>query len=250
MGAQLRLFPLMKPLIERFGNDFFLNAPREPGVCVMRGAGERILYIGQSRNLRTRLAFYKNANPDRLPRRLVRLVHQVEAIVWERCPTAEAARSRELELLQIHRPRFNRADVGPQFFHYVNAREEGGAFKIDLHFDPPLLPQEEKWLGPVKGKMIPCLALAALQRLWFGALRQPKSCSDLPLIPKRLNSISLEGQLDLHPELCGFLAGRGEVLVTRLLELQSPDAEPVLRQLNECDAELLLSWARAISQSI
>jgi len=239
----------MKPLIERFGNDFFLNAPREPGVYVMRGAGERILYIGQSRNLRTRLAFYKNANPDRLPRRLVRLVHQVEAIVWERCPTAEAARRRELELLQLHRPRFNRADIGPQFFHYVNAREEQGAFKIDLHFDPPLHPHEEEWFGPVKGKMIPGLALSALRRLWFGAICQPRTCAELPMIPQRMTSIALENQSDLHPELFELLAGRAEGLVTRLLELQSSAAEPALRQLNECDAELLLAWARAIAQS-
>src|SRR5690349_14894944 len=101
----------MKPLVERFGHDFFKAAPREPGVYVMRGR-ERILYIGQSKNLRTRLAYYKNANPDRMPRRLVRLVHQVEQISWECCVSAEAARQRELELLRLHRPKFNRADVG------------------------------------------------------------------------------------------------------------------------------------------
>src|SRR5436853_5153471 len=121
----------------------------------MRGQADRILYVGQSKNLRTRLAYYKNANPDRVPRRLTRLVHEVETITLERLPTAEAARARELDLLRLHQPRFNRADTGPRFYHYIDLKTDSMTATINLHLDPPTHPDEDKsWIGPVRGRTI------------------------------------------------------------------------------------------------
>ena len=78
--TQLHLFETHKPLAARLGSDFFSAAPAEPGVYIMTGKGERVLYIGQSRNLRARLGTYKNARLDRASRKTVRLVHEVERI--------------------------------------------------------------------------------------------------------------------------------------------------------------------------
>src|SRR5947208_7663079 len=74
---QVNLFPAVKPLCERFGAEFFRSAPRLPGVYIMTGESERVLYIGQSKNLRHRLGSYKNARRDRVARKIVRLVHEV-----------------------------------------------------------------------------------------------------------------------------------------------------------------------------
>src|SRR5262249_40545114 len=111
---QLRLFNHPKPLLERFGADFFRKAPRTPGVYIMTNQNGRVLYIGQSSNLRQRLHTYKNANPEHIPRKIVRLVHEVYSLVWEECDNAEAARQREHELLQIHRPAFNTVNTYPK----------------------------------------------------------------------------------------------------------------------------------------
>ncbi|HEY6227579.1 MAG TPA: GIY-YIG nuclease family protein [Verrucomicrobiae bacterium] len=246
MSAQLRLFPLPRPLIERLGDDFFKSAPREPGVYIMRGLADRILYVGQSKNLRTRLAYYKNANPDRVPRRLTRLVHEVETITLERCPTAEAARARELELLRIHQPRFNRADTGPRFYHYLDLQTTTSTATIYLHLDPPAHPNDEKrWIGPIRGRTVAFEAFAALHRLTVSAQHQLRRCSELPLVPKRLTSLTIEAP-HVVPPLGGFLAGNSIELVTHLLESQSPHAEPPLQLLHQCDAEILLSWARLL----
>jgi predicted GIY-YIG superfamily endonuclease len=227
--------------------DFFKSAPREPGVYIMRGQSDRVLYIGQSKNLRTRLSFYKNANPDRIPRRLTRLVHQVETITLERCASASAARLREIELLRIHQPRFNRADTGPRFFHYIDWKNDSRRTTINVHLDPPTYPVEEKnWRGPIRGRVIPCQALAALHRLTLCASRQIRRCSDLPIFPKRLTSMVVECA---PPALETFLEGRSVDLVTTLLESQSPEMELPLRQLQECDAEVLLSWARLLQDA-
>jgi excinuclease UvrABC nuclease subunit len=243
VSAQLRLFPLPRPLIERLGDDFFKSAPREPGVYIMRGQADRVLYVGQSKNLRTRLAFYKNANPDRVPRRLTRLVHQVESITLERCPSADAARARELELLRIHQPRFNRADTGPRFYHYIDWRTQAGATTINLHLDPPTYPEEEQaWFGPIRGRMVAYEGLAALQRLTTCARYQLRRCCEVPIAPKRLHAITIEHELAIEQ----FLRGDSVEFVAQLVEKQAPDAELPLRLLRECDAETLLSWFKLL----
>jgi hypothetical protein len=246
VSAQLRLFPLPRPLIERLGDAFFKSAPREPGVYIMRGPADRILYVGQSKNLRTRLAYYKNANPDRVPRRLTRLVHEVETITLECLPTAEAARARELELLRLHQPRFNRADTGPRFYHYIDLQTDAATATINLHLDPPSHPDEEKsWTGPIRGRTVPLEAFTALHRLTLCADHQLRRCSELPLIPKRLTSLKISNP-HVIPPLGGFLTGNSVELVTHLLESQSPNAEPALQLLHQCDAETLLSWSRLL----
>lgn len=245
MSVQLRLFPVIKPLVERFGQEFFRSAPRAPGVYVMRGAREQILYIGQSKNLRFRLAYYKNANPDRIPRRLIRLVHQVETISWECLPSPAAARARELELLRIHRPRFNRADTAPQFFHFVQWTSAPDRIAIQLLLEEP--PQiAGHFRGPIRGKLIPFQALAALQRLSFATADQLTHCAELPMIPRRLSDFSLNLFVDQTHD---FLQGISFELVTTFIAAVNPACEPALRQLLEADAEILLAWFRVLSEA-
>jgi hypothetical protein len=71
------------------------------------------LYVGKARNLRDRLGSYRVANPERQPRRLVRLLFRVERIFWDVCESEEAAAARERQLLRVLQPRFNRRDVYP-----------------------------------------------------------------------------------------------------------------------------------------
>ena len=48
---------------------------------------------------------YKNAQPDRASRKVIRLVHEIRAIPWELCESADAALLRENELLRLHKPK-------------------------------------------------------------------------------------------------------------------------------------------------
>src|SRR5690242_16075479 len=68
---QLHLLQPSRPLALRLGDELFRAAPREPGVYIMTGGDGRILYIGQSKNLRARLGSYKNARRDRTPRKVL-----------------------------------------------------------------------------------------------------------------------------------------------------------------------------------
>jgi excinuclease UvrABC nuclease subunit len=106
-AAQLWLFEPPRPLVERFGNEFFRALPEGPGVYLMCGASEGVLYVGKARNLRKRLAAYRVANPERMSRRMIRLSHQTRRIEWDECRTEEAARYREELLICVLAPKFN-----------------------------------------------------------------------------------------------------------------------------------------------
>lgn len=75
----------------------------------MCGATEGVLYVGKARNLRKRLSSYRVADPERLPRRIIRLLHRVTRIEFDICPTEETARNREELLICVLNPQFNGA---------------------------------------------------------------------------------------------------------------------------------------------
>jgi len=108
-AGQLWLFDPPKPLVERLGEEFFSRLPTGPGVYLMCGESEGVLYVGKARNLRKRLGSYRVANPERLPRRIIRLLYKVRRIEWDECPTEEAASHREEQLICVLAPKFNAA---------------------------------------------------------------------------------------------------------------------------------------------
>lgn len=109
--GQLWLFPPPRPLVARLGEEFFHTLPAAPGVYLMCGEREGVLYVGKALNLRKRLSSYRVANPERFPRRIIRLLHQVRRIELDVCPNEAAAQHREEELIGVLQPRFNRAGV-------------------------------------------------------------------------------------------------------------------------------------------
>jgi excinuclease UvrABC nuclease subunit len=107
--GQLWLFPPPKPLVERLGEQFFRQLPSSPAVYLLCGPTEGVLYVGKARNLRRRLAAYRVANPERWPRRMIRLLHQITRIEFDLCPTEQAAVAREQALIAVLAPKYNRA---------------------------------------------------------------------------------------------------------------------------------------------
>jgi excinuclease ABC subunit C len=107
--GQLWLFPPPRPLVERLGKDFFRSLPARPAVYLMCGADARVLYVGRAKNLRRRLANYRVANPERLPRRIVRLLNKVQRIEYDVCADERVAQQREEMLICLLAPPFNRA---------------------------------------------------------------------------------------------------------------------------------------------
>ena len=111
--SQLLLIPDPRPLDQQLGQTFFRDAPQQPGVYLLRDASDKVLYVGKAKNLKQRLQNYRVANPDRMPRRHLRMVREVARIEFQFCPGESAALKRESKLLRSLKPKFNRAGVWP-----------------------------------------------------------------------------------------------------------------------------------------
>jgi len=107
--GQLWLFPPPRPLVEKLGDEFFRALLERPGVYLMCGRQEGVLYVGKAKNLRNRLACYRVANPERMSRKTIRMLHQVTRVEWDECPDERAAEAREELLICVLMPKFNRA---------------------------------------------------------------------------------------------------------------------------------------------
>ena len=97
------------PLVDRLGKNFFRQLPERPAVYLLCGPDAGVLYVGRAKNLRSRLSSYRVANPERLPRRIIRLLHRVTRIEYDECANESAACELEKLLICVLAPPFNRA---------------------------------------------------------------------------------------------------------------------------------------------
>ncbi len=86
--------------------------PSAPGVYVFRDAQDHVLYVGTSRDLRSRVRTYFTASEQRTRMaEMVALAARVDPIV---CTTTLEAQVRELRLIAEHQPRYNRRSRFPE----------------------------------------------------------------------------------------------------------------------------------------
>jgi hypothetical protein len=134
-STQLWFWPHPRPLVERLGAEFFRQLPECPGVYLMCGSAEGVLYVGKAKNLRRRLSSYRVANPGHFPRRIIRLLCRVTRIEWDECVSETMAGFREEMLIAVLQPRFNSAGnvwpVGDDVRSRVNLQrcDEGGQIR-------------------------------------------------------------------------------------------------------------------------
>jgi len=173
--AQALLFPDPKPLDQRLGRKFFRRAPRRPGVYLMKDASGKVLYVGKAKDLKQRLNNYRLANPDRMPRRHLRMVREVSRIEFQFCANEEAALRRESRLLRALRPKFNRAGVWPGKTWFIVWRVADAKLELGVAEVP-----EPNWHrhGPLNS-IARVLHQAFCRLLWL-ALNPELSVSKLP----------------------------------------------------------------------
>ena len=217
-AKQLRLLRAPKPLTDRLGQEFFLRIEKAPGVYRMFDAAERLLYVGQSRNLHDRLNSYRHVHPDRDSSKTVRLVHLVRRIEWEVCASPVAAVLLENQLLRTLRPRFNRMNVFPRACFFIGVERGDGVLRLSLTRDTT---SNGRIFGAFTGAS---LAFASLCRLLFIVSHPAVALHHFPLrllttAPLRNQSFSVAAGLAEKVE--EYLAGEGAGLVEALTDFCS-----------------------------
>jgi predicted GIY-YIG superfamily endonuclease len=174
--AQPLLIPDPRPLDERLGELFFRQAPENPGIYLMRGHQDEVLYVGKAKNLRKRLGNYRTANPDKMPRRHLRLLRLVLRIELQICEDEVAALQHEKRLILALKPRFNRAGVWPSKFRFIEWRFVGNEMELAI-VDAPNDSWQRFGIMGTTSRFIH----QSLSRLLWLALNPDMAYADLPL---------------------------------------------------------------------
>jgi DNA polymerase III subunit epsilon len=96
--------------------------PHAPGVYLFRDEQSRVLYVGTSRDLRTRVRSYFTASETRT--RIGEMVGLAESVTGVECATPLEAEVRELRLIAEHKPRYNKRSRFPEKAHFLKLTRE------------------------------------------------------------------------------------------------------------------------------
>jgi len=96
--------------------------PHAPGVYLFRDRAGHVLYIGTSRDVRTRVRSYFTAAETRT--RMGEMVALAESVEAVECATPLEAEVRELRLIAEHAPPYNRRSKRPHKVHWIKLTNE------------------------------------------------------------------------------------------------------------------------------
>jgi DNA polymerase-3 subunit epsilon len=142
--------------------------PHAPGVYLFRDERSRVLYVGTSRDLRTRVRTYFTASETRS--RMGEMIGIAESVEGITCATSLEAEVRELRLIAEHKPKYNRRSRFPEKVHFLKLTREVWP---RLSLVRRVLDDDADYLGPFSSRKTAEKGLAALHETF--PVRQ---CSD------------------------------------------------------------------------
>jgi DNA polymerase-3 subunit epsilon len=131
--------------------------PHAPGVYLFRDDRQRVLYVGTSKDLRTRVRSYFTASETRS--RMGEMVGLATEVTGIECATPLEAHVRELRLIAEHRPRYNRRSRNPGKVHFVKLTREPWP---RLSLVRRVLDDDADYLGPFSSRKVAERCLTAL----------------------------------------------------------------------------------------
>jgi len=131
--------------------------PHAPGVYLFRDDAARVLYVGTSKDLRSRVRTYFTASETRT--RMGEMVGLAESVTGIECATPLEAEVRELRLIAEHKPKYNRRSRHPEKVHFVKLTREAWP---RLSLVRRVLDDDADYLGPFSSRKTAEKCLAAL----------------------------------------------------------------------------------------
>ncbi|GGR59469.1 DNA polymerase-3 subunit epsilon [Nocardioides luteus] len=166
------------------------DLPHAPGVYLFKDEKGRVLYVGTSKDLRTRVRTYFTASETRS--RMGEMVGLATTVQGIECATALEAGVRELRLIGEHKPPYNRRSRRPEKMHFIKLTREPWP---RLSLVKQVLDDDADYLGPFGSKKVAEKALQALHDTF--PIRQ---CTDrLPLLPRKTPCVLAELHRCLSP---------------------------------------------------
>ncbi len=107
------------------------SLPEKAGVYRMIGSDDKVLYVGKAKNLKARVLSY--TRPTSLNNRIMRMVSQTHAMLFERTATESEALLLEADLIKTLKPHFNVLLRDDKSYPYILCRQDHEAPQILKH---------------------------------------------------------------------------------------------------------------------
>lgn len=228
----------------KFGADRLREVPREPGVYLFRDAEGRVLYAGKAKDLRRRLAGYRNASRRKAHRKMRTLVRVATSLEIRPQENETQALLLENELIRTLRPRFNVDGAYAFLYPALGVGRHAGRLLLAFTSTPDAWGSLDlRWHGCFRSRHRTRASFDALVAL-FARLGHIEPTSRLPGVPLRRGA-RLEAvrrvPAALHAAADTFLSGESTDLLTQLFDhllesvtarRQAADVEEQLRILD------------------
>jgi excinuclease ABC subunit C len=209
--------------------------PAKPGCYLMKDADGRVIYVGKAINLRNRVRSYFHASAGH-GRRIEQLVDRIADIEWIVVASELEALILEMNLIKKHRPHYN-----------VRLKDDKRYPYIKVHWADPfptvtvtrqMERDDSRYFGPYTSVWAVHQSLDILRRV-FPYLtcdreitgQDERACLyyDIKLCSAPcIGKIDQQGYRQMIADLCQFLEGRTESIVSRL-RLEMEQAAEALR---------------------
>ncbi|MBD2184345.1 excinuclease ABC subunit UvrC [Aerosakkonema funiforme] len=197
MTTSQKALPLVKDRERLEGR--LKEIPAKPGVYIMRDESDRILYIGKSKKLRSRLRSYFREASDLSPRiaLMVQQVVEIEIIVTD---TEAEALALEANLVKQHQPYFNVLLKDDKKYPYVLITWSEDYPRIFLTRNRRLGKKQDKYYGPYTDARILRQTLHIVKRIFPLRQRPQPLFKDRPCLNYDLGRCPGVCQLLISPE--------------------------------------------------
>lgn len=220
-------FGFENPLKIRFGDEYFKNLPKDPGVYTFLDRHGVPLYIGKADNLKRRLMSYQAAKPGQATDHILEMIEHAVDLRFEVFKCGTDALKRESELIRSVRPRYNVAlnyDVNYLYVGFRTNAVSASASKLEFRLSHMDIHEGFTSFGCFRHRGKVKAGYSALLRLIFAAhcprerfLLPARICRSSPAYDFSID-IPQATLAEMFEHLEQFFAGKNSGLLRYLLD--------------------------------
>ena len=201
------------------------SAPTKTGCYLMKDADGKVIYVGKAVNLRSRLrSYFHSSAMDNLKTR--QMVHRIRDIDWIVVGSELEALILEMNLIKKYRPHFNVRLKDDKRYPYIKVHWARPFPKLTV--TRQMVNDGSRYFGPYTSVWAVHQTLDVLRRIFpyltcdreiTGEDKRACLYYDIKLCTAPcIGAINQEDYRQVIDDLCSFLAGRTEPIVSRLQE--------------------------------
>ena len=227
--------------------------PIKPGCYIMKNRAGDVIYVGKAINLRNRVRSYFQEHPES-DRKVIKLVSQIEDLEWIVVGSELEALILEMNLIKKYRPRFNVRLKDDKRYPYIKVHLATPFPKVTV--TRQMVNDGSRYFGPYTSVWAVHQTLDLLRHIFpyltcdreiTGHDARPCLYYDIKLCSGPcIGAIDQAGYTRLINDLCAFLDGQTDPIVSRLQQEMTDAAE----QLNFEKAAQLRDQLQSIERVV